>query len=135
MSKQTAPYPKGVKLIKNVYAIFVFAFPFALIFSLLTHRFEYHEYLEIIPHFLIRFAIYYGIKRTKNWIVNLILIYTSWGLISLFYSIWGLSGDAIKLSIYFLGNGFVFAFCVYTIIVFLRQETRNYFRESGVLII
>ena len=128
-------YPPGVEFIRNVYLFLVFLFPTMFILRCLLVEFKIELFLEFLISFFIIIATYYSINKGKSWAVSLILISSTWGLLNTIIVFLTSSSDAIKTAVkIILGSPFL-AFYIYSLIVFTKKKTREFFKEKGKILI
>jgi 4-amino-4-deoxy-L-arabinose transferase-like glycosyltransferase len=128
-------YPPGVEFIRNVYLFLVFLFPTMFIIRCLLVEFEIELFLKFLISFFIIIAAYYSINKGKSWAVSLILISSTWGLLNTIIVFLTSSSDAIKTAVkIILGSPFL-AFYIYSLIVFTKKKTREFFKEKGEILI
>ena len=79
----------------------------------------------------IAFSIYYGIKRTKNWTVLTVLVFSYASIIIAIVQIVGYDGNIVEKIFHNLFGFLRVLFDAYVIYIFTKNETRKYFRYSG----
>ncbi len=117
---------------KEVYFLSTLLSVFAIFYLLsgLSIKYKRGVPLEFLLISFIGISIYFGLKFKKNWVINIILIYSSFAVINLFLFSFQLS-DQVSIIFYKL-VGFIFLFFhVYQIYFFSSREVKILFKERG----
>lgn len=98
--------------------------------------FEIELFLKkIVISFSIIFAAYYGINKGRSWAVSLILVSSTWGFLNTIIGFFTLTHDAIKTAVEIILGILLLAFYIYSLIVFTKQRTIEFFKEKGKILI
>ena len=101
----------------------------------LIAEFEIDIFYKFLISFSIIFAAYYGINKGKSWAVSLILISSTWGLLNTIIDFLTLTSDAIKTAVEIILGSLFLAFYIYSLIIFTKKKTREFFKEKGKILI
>lgn len=128
-------YPPGVEFIRNVYCFLVFLLPTMFILRCLIAEFQIELFFKFLIGFSIIIAAYYGINKGKSWAVSLILISSTWGLLNTIIGFLTLTSDVIKTAVEIILGSLYLAFYTYSLIIFTKKKTREFFKEKGKILI
>ena len=126
--------PSGLPLIRGIYL-------FAFVVGMPVHIYEgglerVHESAPAIVNWLINptimILILIGIFRQKSWVVGLVLLFSTYQFLGIFFGHFamqeaGIADDTRRI----LGA----VFFAYSIVVFSRTKTRSYFKDKGAMIV
>jgi hypothetical protein len=124
--------PVGIRFIRGAYWFFVAGG--LLLFVAMIAGLESANKISVAETsfgLTIYILILYGIHKRKNWLVSLILFYSSWTLISSFIRVVGdapVDSTMLKQKI---GAFLIALFSIYQIYIFRRRDTKQFFSEKG----
>ncbi len=115
---------------KEVYFLFAFLTILITLYSLsgFSIKFKREISLEFLLVFFIHTSIYFGLKFRKKWVVNVILISSSYSLISRFLFSFQLSNEVTIIFYKLVAFIFLF-FDVYQIYFFSKRGVKFFFKD------
>jgi len=127
--------PKGLKLIEDAYFAIIIFLTLALV-AKITFKFGNGiNILESLIGYCLLIVIYYGIKKTKQWVVLLVLLFSYWGVVRSVLDFLTSYPDIIQLIVSRAVDTAFLCFCCYQIYIFSKKETKEYFGVKGIGII
>ena len=129
---QNKKAPSGVETIYVLYLLLVILGTFALLINLFPLAdVAWKDWFTGVINIFVALFIFIGLHKIKSWVVELILIYSAFSLIRLFFDFMTLKPEESMGIFGKLFVIFLISFYFYQIIVFSRTETKKYFKNSG----